>query len=206
MGVALEVFGWIGSLILVVSLLQTRILRLRLINLVGCIILMIYNAALAVWPMVGLNVALGLINVFYLIRLTRSSEDDATYRVVQVDPDDKFLDHVVTRYRDDLARFHPSFDGTVRAEQLAFIVQSGDETAGLMLISDAGEGVAQIDVDYVAPKFRDFSPGKFVFNHSRVFRDRGYTQILTPPDMVNPYYSRIGFQEVGDRYVKYLTG
>ena len=52
----LEIIGWVGSAILVVSLLQTNLHRLRWINLVGCVILVGYNAVLGVWPMVGLNV------------------------------------------------------------------------------------------------------------------------------------------------------
>ena len=62
----IEVLGWVGSAILVVSLLQTRVLRLRWINLVGCLVLIGYNAVVGVWPMVGLNVVLALINVVYL--------------------------------------------------------------------------------------------------------------------------------------------
>ena len=53
---ALEALGWVGSAILVVSLLQTQLFRLRVINLVGCLVLIAYNGLAHVWPMVGLNV------------------------------------------------------------------------------------------------------------------------------------------------------
>ena len=49
----LDLIGWAGSALLVWSLLQARILRLRALNLVGCLVLIGYNAALSVWPMVG---------------------------------------------------------------------------------------------------------------------------------------------------------
>ena len=39
----LDLVGWVGSAILVWSLLQTRVLRLRLINLVGSLILVAFN-------------------------------------------------------------------------------------------------------------------------------------------------------------------
>jgi hypothetical protein len=74
----------------------------------------------------------------------------------------------------------------------------------VVLVSDAGEQVAQIDLDYVTPRFRDFSPGQFVFGDSDIFAERGFRQILTSPDMVNPYYARLGFREFGNRYVRYL--
>lgn len=64
-------FGWLGSLVIVLSLSQTKILRLRVLNLVGCTLAMAYNAPLGVWPTVGLNATLALINVIHLIRLSR---------------------------------------------------------------------------------------------------------------------------------------
>src|SRR6476661_3023444 len=41
----LEAIGWIGSAVLVWSLLQTQLRRLRVINLVGCVILIGHDAA-----------------------------------------------------------------------------------------------------------------------------------------------------------------
>ena len=69
-----------------------------------------------------------------------------------------------------------------------------------MVVSDAGEGTAQVELDYVTPRFRDFSPGEFVFRRSGLFRDKGFREVLTPPGMVAPYYDRVGFARVGDHY------
>jgi hypothetical protein len=65
----LEVLASVGSALLVYSVLQTRILRLRLFNDVASALLVIFNAAIAVWPMVALNVTLTAINAFYIVRL-----------------------------------------------------------------------------------------------------------------------------------------
>lgn len=205
MNVVLEIVGWVGSAVLVVSLLQTNILRLRMINLAGCVILLLYNALIGVWPMVGLNVALAAINLYFIAGLLRGRDDQKNYTVIEVDPTDRYLAHVLAVHGKDIAAHNPSFSGAPDPEHLAFLVQRGPETIGVVLVSDAGDQVAQIDLDYVTPRFRDFSPGQFVFGHSDVFVQRGFRQILTPPDMVNPYYARLGFREVGDRYVKYLA-
>lgn len=65
------IFGWIGSAVVVFSLLQTRMLWLRVFNLVGCVLAVIYNTPLGIWPSVGLNAAISAINIVQLIRLRR---------------------------------------------------------------------------------------------------------------------------------------
>ena len=81
---AVEILGWVGSALLVYSVLQTRILRLRLFNGVASALLVIFNAAIAVWPMVALNVTLTAINVFYIVRLLRGRHDSHTFEVVEI--------------------------------------------------------------------------------------------------------------------------
>ena len=73
------------------------------------------------------------------------------------------------------------------------------------MVRDAGDGVAQVELDYVTPRFRDFSPGEFVYRSSGLFRGKGIRRIVTPPGMVNPYYERLGFTREGDHWVADLT-
>ena len=69
----IEAIGWIGSILLVVSLLQARMLRLRVLNLIAAVILVFYNAMVETWPMVGMNVAVAIIDVWYIAQLARPS-------------------------------------------------------------------------------------------------------------------------------------
>lgn len=196
-----EVIGWTGSTILVVSLLQARVLRLRLINLIGSAVLLAYNAIIEVWPMVGLNAVLCLINVVYLAKMLRARHDAAAYTVLEVEPDDRYLEHVLRVHGPDIARYNPGFGGSAMPEEDAYLVVLGDETVGVVLTRDAGEGTAEIVLDYVTPRHRDFSPGEFVFRESGLFVRRGYRRVLSPAGMKSPYYQRIGFRPEGERWV-----
>jgi hypothetical protein len=60
--------------------------------------------------------------------------------------------------------------------------------------------VAQVELDYVTPRFRDFTPGEFVYRRSGLFRDRGFHRVLTAPGMVAPYYEGLGFHREGDHW------
>lgn len=195
----LDLVGWAGSALLVWSLLQTRILRLRVFNLVGCVVLIFFNTALRVWPMVGLNIVLAIINIVYLWKMLSTRHDDQAYAVVQVRPDDAFLGHVLDTHAGDIRRFNPRFRRS--GDEFAFLVLRGDDVAGVVLMHDKGGGTAQIELDYVTQRFRDFTPGEFVYKRSGLFTERGYHRVVTPPGMVSPYYGRIGFRRVGDVYV-----
>jgi hypothetical protein len=198
----LEIIGWLGSALLVWSLLQTRVLRLRVLNLIGSIVLVVYNAVAHVWPMFALNLVLAGINAYQLRRMVIDRHDAGAYDVVEVEADGDLVAQLLDRHRADIARFNPPApDVPPTGPRLAFAVLSGDQIAGLMLVRDVGDRVAQVELDYVTPEFRDFTPGEFVFHRSGVFADRGFTQIVTPPGMVGAYYGRLGFRSDGASYV-----
>ncbi len=198
----LDVLGWAGSALLIYSLLQARVLRFRLLNLVACIILVIFNALLGIWPMVAMNVVLAGINVWFIRKLAAERHSDVAFTVLEVDPLDEYLRHTLRVHTEDIERFQPGFvwDGAAPG-RTAYLVQRADETVGVVLVRDAGDGVAQVELDYVTPRFRDFSPGEFVLRRSGLFRDRGFRKVVTPAGMVAPYYDQLGMRRQGESYV-----
>ena len=199
----LDALGWGGSALLVFSLMQARVLRFRALNLVACLILIVFNAVLGIWPMVAMNVVLSAINVWFLVKLLRDRHDEAAIEVLEVRPDDAYLNYVLRTHGADIARFQPDFDAaTLNAhpERAAYLVQKGDETVGVVVIEPDGD-TARVRLDYVSAKYRDFSPGEFVWRRSGLLRDRGFARVETSPQMVGAYYDRLGFHRAGDAYV-----
>jgi len=200
----LDVLGWAGSALLVFSLLQARVLRFRLLNLVACLVLVVFNGLLGIWPMVAMNVVLSGINVWFILRLASERHSEMAFEVLEVGPLDEYLRHLLRVHGDDIQKFQPGFawpPSNLTTGHTAYLVQRGDETVGVVLVRDAGDGVAQVELDYVTPRFRDFSPGEFVYRRSGLFRDRGFRQVVTPARMVAPYYDKLGFHARGPSYV-----
>ncbi|WP_341867941.1 hypothetical protein [Cellulomonas shaoxiangyii] len=137
----LEVVGWAGSVLVVVSLMQARVWRFRVLNLVGSLLATAYNAVFGIWAFVAMNGAISLVNVYWLWRLRRERGDARVYAVVEVAPDDAYLRHVLAVHADDVARHRavPARDvGPGDGDELAFLVVRGDETVGVVLVRDSG--------------------------------------------------------------------
>jgi len=198
----LDLFGWAGSALLIVSLLQARVLRFRVLNLVAGLMLVVFNALLGVWPMVAMNLATSAINIWFIVKLLGDRHREQAFRVLAVRSDDVYLDHVLAVHRADVERYQPGFtwDGVPREDRHPFLVLRGDETVGVVILRVEGE-VAHVELDYVTRRFRDFSPGEFVWRESGMLRGLGIDQVVTSPAMVDPYYERVGFRREGASYV-----
>ena len=199
-----EVVGWAGSLLVVLSLVQARVWRFRVMNLVGAVLATAYNTVFGIWAFAAMNGVIAVIDVYWLWRLRRERSDAQVYAVVEVAADDAYLRHVLDVHAQDVARHRtvpagdPATDGTP-SDDLAFLVVRGDETVGVVLVRDAGGGTGVVLLDWVTPRFRDFTPGEFVYRHSDVFADRGLRRLVVPaaPPGADAYLARVGFRPVG---------
>jgi hypothetical protein len=198
----LDALGWLGSALLVYSVMQARVLRFRVLNLLACLVLVVFNGLLGIWPMVAMNVALAAINVYFINKLVRSRHDEQSFEVLEVGPNDDYLRYVLRVHGGDILKHQPGlvWDGAA-PDRRAYLVLHGDETVGVVLARTSQPGVLQIELDYVTPRFRDFSPGEFVWRRSRLLSEEGLRRVVSPPGMVRPYYDKIGFRPQGDVFV-----
>ena len=105
----LEIVGWAGSLLVIVSLTQARVLRFRWLNLAGAVIATVYNTIVGIWPFAVMNGVIAVIDVYWLFRLHRERHDAQVYGVLEVPADDSVLRHLLDTHAPDIARFHPAF-------------------------------------------------------------------------------------------------
>ena len=64
--VYLEIFGYIGTALIILSMMMKSIVKLRVLNISGAIISAIYAIICRTWPVVFLNIALSTINLVHL--------------------------------------------------------------------------------------------------------------------------------------------
>ena len=76
MNIYLEVFGYIGTGLVLLSMMMTSVVKLRLINMAGSLISMIYAIICVTWPVVLLNLGLILINGTQLLRMRKIKNEE----------------------------------------------------------------------------------------------------------------------------------
>ena len=63
--VFLELFGYVGSALVIISMMMKSIFKLRIFNMCGGLITVIYAAICNTWPVVIMNVVIVSINVYH---------------------------------------------------------------------------------------------------------------------------------------------
>ena len=73
--VLLEIFGYVGTMLIVLSMMMTSVTKLRIVNMTGSVISAIYGGLCGTWPVVVTNVCLFLINGFQLIKSKKNKAE-----------------------------------------------------------------------------------------------------------------------------------
>lgn len=76
-----EVFGWIGSGILLLSMTRTDMLQLRIFNLLGTAIMTVYTLMIPSWSMLALNLVITWINISHIRRILAGKKNKDTTEV-----------------------------------------------------------------------------------------------------------------------------
>ena len=67
MDVFLEIFGYIGTALVIISMTMKDVVKLRIINMSGACINLIYAIICNTWPVAVLNLCLLVINMYHTL-------------------------------------------------------------------------------------------------------------------------------------------
>lgn len=159
----LDWFGYAASVVILISLTMSSIIKLRWVNLAGAIMFAAFGYLIGSIPTGTLNAGIAIIDIYYLIRLYREREELA---IVPTDPSSPYFRHVWQTNVDEISRFF----GTVQPapDHLAFFYLRNNNTAGLLLGSQEDESTLRIVVDFVTSPYRDFRVGDFLFSRGHI--------------------------------------
>lgn len=191
--IIIELVGYLGSALVLVSMLMSSVVRLRIINMIGSAIFAAYAMIIHSYPTAFMNGCLVLINLYNLMKLTRQ---DKHYDLIEEHADGPFITYLWKYYQEDILKYFPDFDMLKNEKDDKVYVACCDTVpAGFLLGKDKGNGVLEVVIDYSTPTYRDCSVGKYLYSKLSESGIRklvcGVTQVSTHKE----YLTKMGFVE-----------
>ncbi len=191
--IIIEAVGYLGSALVVVSMLMTSVMKLRVINTIGSIIFTVYALIIKSYPTALMNAALIAINIYQMLRLRTGGK---SYEAVELSPDDRFLSFFLDHYGEDIARYAPAFRDAAARADLALMTSCDGNPVGIVLGKKDGDCL-ELLVDYVVPAFRDFSVGSYVYAN---LKEAGFARVVWHSDdpVMTEYRGKMNFVRASD--------
>lgn len=189
-----EVIGYLASVLIVVSVTRTSILKLRLYGLAGSVVFTVYGVSLGAWPIVATNLVIIIIHLAFLSRLRSKTHE--FFRTLEVDPDSHYMLDFLKFYAEEIKRFQPEFEYKPAEDQVRVFILRDMIPAGLLIGQRCRDHSFEVSLDFVIPQYRDFQVARFLYSsRSGVFHDPECRTIWTLPgeDAHRVYLERTGF-------------
>lgn len=199
MNLFMTIFGYVGTALVLTSMLMTSVMKLRIFNTIGSVISGLYAAYTHTWPVVLLNAGLVIINVYQMIRLAKTK---VVFRHVQAGAQDTLLTLFLDANKEEIAKFIPNYSYTPGENTQVHMVFDGMEAVGVLIGTAEGD-TFHAELDYVTPKYRDCSIAKFLFGELKQAGFAAVSQNEGAP-LHKQYLEKMGFAAQGDIYRKSL--
>lgn len=195
----IEWFGYLGSIVVAVSLTMSSIKKLRWYNFVGAAIFSTYGFAIGALPVGLLNLFIVFADIFYLFKMYSQHE---SFKSIVVKPDDPYLHYFLDFYKRELKEFFPRFDPKILQDEEenknthVFLLLRNAALAGVF-IGVKNNQILYQHVDFVTAQYRDLKPGDFIYKENiKVMKDQGINQLICNTDNVNhqKYLLKMGFE------------
>ena len=190
-----EIIGYTGTVLVVLSMMMTSVIKLRFINICGSVLSMSYAIITNTWPIVLMNAALIIINVIQLIR-SYTRKLNFNYRCVTTS--DLSFKHFIEVYKNDIEKFFPKF--SINNNDETYLVFIDTELVGV-LVGTIENKSFNVIIDYAIPKYRDMSIGKYLYP---ILKLHNINKIVQTSDCIHhkKYLKKIGFKENNNIFTK----
>ena len=188
----LELIGYLGSALVIVSMLMTSVVKLRVINTIGSVIFCAYALAIHSYPTAAMQVCLIIINIINLYKLNNTKKE---YSAINTNAADCFLTHFLLSNSSDIKKFFPDFS-TPDIKDKIILITCGEVPAGVFICEEDNKNL-KVKIDYTTPAYRDCSAGKFVYNH---LKQLGYKTVTAETKIPSheKYLRKMGFESTQD--------
>lgn len=180
--------GYVGSLLVIISMMMTSMIKLRFINSTGCVFSIIYSILTLSIPVLILNGALFIINVIQIIRHYIIKRN---YEVIHADVDGFTLRHFTHKYEGIIQKENPSFFDNFKKANFARVVFSDDEVVAMIVGKSSKGKELDIYLDFIDKNAKNLKLFTTIIGE---LKNEGYKKIAFAHKcpQYNKYYEKIG--------------
>lgn len=196
----IEMVGYLGSVLVLISFLMSSVVKLRVINATGSLVFAVYALIIQSYPTALMNFCLVGINLYYLARLRKS---DRQYTLVEEKSKSAMIQSFLDYYGKDIAACFSGKEIDAQKADAAYLICHNMNPAGVLLGRQREEGVLEILLDYSTPEYRDCSVGKYLYERLAA---QGVKSLVYPGEPLKheDYLKKMGFVKEKDAYIKRL--
>ena len=203
----IEWIGYLGSVVVAVSLMMTSMIKLRWLNLIGSIIFTIYGFVINAIPVAAVNLLIVGVNIAFMIKIYTKKD---YFKVLEISQTSQYLAFFLEFYQHLISKDFPKLKPIVEYERINVLILRNMAVAGVFLGYRENQQELKIEMDFVIPPYRDFKPGAFLLvENQSFFLDKGINKLSI--ESVNrryhQYYRKMGFKDLhgdGQCFVKEL--
>ena len=189
-----ELIGYAASALVAVSLLMSNVLRLRVLNLAGALVFVVYAGLTGAWPVLAVNLFVAAIDLWFIVQL-KSKKD--IFKLMAVNTDNPLLANFLAYYARGIWQFFPDFElAKLKSPRCIFILRNL-LPVGLFVYTEEKPDI-RIHLDFVADDYRDLKSARFLFNrpqNSETFEGFSHFAAASSSAKHTDYLVRLGFEE-----------
>ncbi|MBQ7780216.1 MAG: hypothetical protein IJ404_06945 [Clostridia bacterium] len=178
----LEIFGYIGTALVLLSMMMTKLSMLRVFNICGSVISATYSYLSGAMPVALLNVGLIAINLTQLIIDKKRKKQ---FSVIRIKVNDESLKNFLCEHRDDMGKRFPERSLNIGEESVIYMVYSAKEPIGVFVGTEEN-GDLCISFGYAVSKYKY---GEVVLRFMTELRNNG--SITQGSEILMPYKTSI---------------
>lgn len=191
-----QIIGYVGLVFIATSFFFADIKKLRLLNLIGALTMVVYGFMIDQLPVALLNIIIAVVNLYYLYKLSnvKTRFDLAKVNYKKGGGLDKFYQ----AHEEDILKFFPDF--TFDDIELCSIdlMLRDFKLVGAFVYIKRGQKV-EVIMDYVEPSARDMENSRYLYMVKKSeFKADGINEIISkttiPAHMT--YLQNLGFSEL----------
>jgi len=186
----LQIFGYVASIVIAISLMMSSIVRLRIINLIGAACFSTYGFLIDAYPVFLLNGFIALIDIYYLVQIFGAKE---YFRILEVKTNSEYLNYFLKFHEKEISEFIPSFKFEPNENYHVMFVLRDTVPAGVVISEYMDDDLVYMKLDFAIPGYRDFKIGKYVF--AEIYKQKKVKKIYSEPgnEKHETYLRKMGF-------------